>query len=308
MTLQQIIYIIEIAKCSSINQAAQNLYTHQSNISNSLKQLEQELHICIFRRTTKGVEITNEGKEFLSYAQSLLNQKNFIEDIYANRKAEKPLYFNVSSMRSYFMTQPFLCNFEQSKDKAIYFRFKKESMYHVIDDVATGESNLGVIFLSKLTKKSMLKFIASKKLDAQFLGRSRLSIVMRDGHPLLKEKDLSTLSDYPYVIIEENQGFNKLFEEETGLLSSLFRSVPKQIISTTDSIAQHFIVNSTDAFFISTCPWRHSEHFNFKSIPLAGEENCVEIYCLTQSNKVLSPYTQTFINSIRNSCHLDEEE
>ena len=305
MTLQQITYILEIARCSSINQAAQNLYTHQSNISNSLKQLEQELNITIFLRTTKGVEVTKEGKEFLCYAESLINQKNFIENIYScDRNKNKPLYFTVSSMRSFFITQPFVKNYEDILDKSIYFRFKKQSVYHVLDDVATGESDLGIIFTSCKTEKYILKYLNTKKLSLTPLGKSKLHVVVRQGHPILKTRDLSQIHKYPYITREEKQGFNKIFEEETGLLSPLFKKMPSQIISTDDSMTGMNIIAQTDSFYISSSQWKNSEYYKFESIPLDGEENILSVYYVLPKNKILSPYAEKFLHSIKETCGL----
>ncbi|CAN4010952.1 Acetyltransferase (GNAT) family, partial [Dysosmobacter welbionis] len=67
MTFQQLSFVVEVANCESINKAAERLYTSQSNVSNSIKALEEELGIQIFLRTKKGVSVTEEGREFLSY-------------------------------------------------------------------------------------------------------------------------------------------------------------------------------------------------------------------------------------------------
>ena len=69
MTFQQLSFVVEVARCESINKAAEQLYTSQSNVSNSIKSLEEELGIQIFLRTKKGVSVTAEGREFLSYAR-----------------------------------------------------------------------------------------------------------------------------------------------------------------------------------------------------------------------------------------------
>ena len=64
MTLQQLRFLIAVAESGSINAAAQRLYTAQSNISNAVKSLEQELHIEIFfTRSSRGVALTNDGTE-----------------------------------------------------------------------------------------------------------------------------------------------------------------------------------------------------------------------------------------------------
>ena len=48
MNLNSFVYVAEVERCGSINRAAQNLYTSQSNLSTALKALEDELGYPIF--------------------------------------------------------------------------------------------------------------------------------------------------------------------------------------------------------------------------------------------------------------------
>ena len=74
MTFQQLTYVVEISKCGSINKAAHKLFLSQSGISTAVRELEQELGIQFFVRSNRGVEFTPEGREFLGYAVSMLEQ------------------------------------------------------------------------------------------------------------------------------------------------------------------------------------------------------------------------------------------
>ena len=86
MTFQQLLYVSEISKCGSINKAAHKLFLSQSGISTAVKDLEEELGIRFFERSNRGVEFTPEGREFLSYAVSLLQQKQRIETLYGENR------------------------------------------------------------------------------------------------------------------------------------------------------------------------------------------------------------------------------
>ncbi|MBQ5325718.1 MAG: LysR family transcriptional regulator, partial [Oscillospiraceae bacterium] len=61
MTFSQLNYVLEISRCGSINKAASKLFVSQSSLSNSIQELEKELDITIFVRSTKGIELTPEG-------------------------------------------------------------------------------------------------------------------------------------------------------------------------------------------------------------------------------------------------------
>lgn len=94
MTFQQLTYVVEISKCGSINKAAHKLFLSQSGISTAVRELEEELGIQFFVRSNRGVEFTPEGKEFLSYAVSLLEQKQRIESLYGEaRNTTAPVRF-----------------------------------------------------------------------------------------------------------------------------------------------------------------------------------------------------------------------
>ena len=82
MTLQQLRFLIAVAESGSINAAAQRLYTAQSNISNAVKNLEQELHLEIFTRSSRGVTLTNDGTELLGYARQVVEQADMLEARY----------------------------------------------------------------------------------------------------------------------------------------------------------------------------------------------------------------------------------
>ena len=74
MTLQQLNYVLTIAKYGSLNKAAEMLYVTQPSLTSSLKELETELGISIFCRTSRGVSVTADGEEFLSEARQLYRQ------------------------------------------------------------------------------------------------------------------------------------------------------------------------------------------------------------------------------------------
>ena len=53
-------YMLEVARCRSINQAAQNLILSQPYLSSIIKKVEEDIGYQIFIRTSSGVKITEE--------------------------------------------------------------------------------------------------------------------------------------------------------------------------------------------------------------------------------------------------------
>lgn len=76
MTLIQLKYILTIAETKSLNKAAEQLYVSQPSLTNALKELEKEIGITIFFRSGRGVTLTNDGVEFLTYARGFIMSMN----------------------------------------------------------------------------------------------------------------------------------------------------------------------------------------------------------------------------------------
>lgn len=62
----------EVARWENISAAAQHLFISQSAVSQSIKQLEDQLQVRLFSRSTKGVYLTSEGKILLEYVTRAL--------------------------------------------------------------------------------------------------------------------------------------------------------------------------------------------------------------------------------------------
>lgn len=305
MTFQQLSFVVEVARCESINRAAEQLYTSQSNVSNSIKALEEELGIRIFLRTKKGVSVTEEGREFLSYAREIMDKKEFVEKLYATSHFRKQ-YFSISSMRSYFLSYPVSKLWPDIADGyggPIYIRLKKQSLNEVLDDVQDCRSELGVVFLMKSHQQRIARLCSVKNLDYHLLGESHISMVMREDHPALAEGAPAPLEEnitqYPYVIGEKQESFGKFYDDSSQSIQDLFHEPPKCVISINDSAASQDIVAHTDGFFISSTRWMHPEHYRFSSVPLKGEDCVLTHYYVTRKNQTLHPLALRYIEELK---------
>ena len=82
MTLQQMKYIITTVQCGSITEAAKRLFLSHPSLSSAIKDVETEAGIEIFARSVKGITLTPDGTEFLSYARQLVEQAELMEQRY----------------------------------------------------------------------------------------------------------------------------------------------------------------------------------------------------------------------------------
>ena len=77
MELRQLEYFLEIANTGSINEAARRLNMSQPPLSYQMRQLESELGVRLFERTSKGVVLTEAGKLLYNRADGLLDHARY---------------------------------------------------------------------------------------------------------------------------------------------------------------------------------------------------------------------------------------
>ena len=133
MTLLQMRYILEVERCGSITQAAENLYMAQPNLSKSIKELEDTLGFQIFARTSRGVVPTARGREFLVYARGILNQLQAMEAL-SQRHDDATQRFSLSMPRAGYIADCFSALVDSlDKGSPMDIRVREASALHTIN-------------------------------------------------------------------------------------------------------------------------------------------------------------------------------
>lgn len=217
MTFLQLNYIMEIYNCGSINKAAQKLFLSQSSLSSSIRELEQELGITIFKRSNKGIELTNDGKEFIAHIRPIIEQQKAIETYYLDRKNDDFASLNVASQRYPFCAEAFVLLIKKFDEIAKYnFSYTEAEMEKVISSVSERKSEIGVIFLSDMTEKFMNKILAANDLEFNEITRIKPHAFINQNHPLALKKTvrISELFEYPYVAFTKKNNGSIHYSEE----------------------------------------------------------------------------------------------
>ncbi len=76
MELYQLRTFVTVAETGNLTQASERLFTSQPAVSAHIKALEEELEIKLFKRTSKGMCLTDDGEALRDKAQLVLNASN----------------------------------------------------------------------------------------------------------------------------------------------------------------------------------------------------------------------------------------
>lgn len=104
-------YVIAVAECRSISQAAEMLYISQPSLSRYLSNLENELGVNLFVRTLNGTELTEAGKIYLEYAKEIKLLRSTMDSKIKALKREKKnrirvgMTLNAASLMAFNITQ-----------------------------------------------------------------------------------------------------------------------------------------------------------------------------------------------------------
>lgn len=226
MTLQQLKYLVTVAECKNITAAAEKLYISQPSLSAAIHSLEKEMNVTAFVRSNKGMTVTKEGEELLSFARNLLEQADIMKERFCTDSNRKPK-FCVSCQHYSFAVNAFV-DVVNEYDAAEYnFTLRETQTGEIIDDIANGNSELGILYLNESNEDVLHKLFKKNDLVFEEIFEASPHIFISKNHPLA-DKDcinLEELKPYPYLVYEQGERNSFYFSEE--FLSVL--DMPKSI-------------------------------------------------------------------------------
>ena len=198
MTLQ-LKYIVKIVECGSMNEASHALYVSQPALSSSVKELENELGIEIFTRSSQGIALTVDGAEFLTYARQVLDQADLLEERYKHAKPRKQLC-QVSTQHYMFAVEAFVEMINSIKSDEYEFTIRETRTRDIINQVANMQSEIGIIYLSDFNKDVIGKLLR-EHLEFHPLFRAPLHVFISRNNPLAAKKviTMEDLKAYPFI-------------------------------------------------------------------------------------------------------------
>ena len=220
MRIQQLEYLERIVEAGSINEAAKRLFLTQPSLSNAVKELENEMGIQIFRRSSGGISLTAEGREFMTYSKQILDQVNLMNERYKNGQQRKQS-FSVSAQHYAFVVHAFVELIKSVNANEYQFTLRETETQNIFNDLAQFKSELGILYTNGFNQKIMQRLFKENNLVFTPLFVAKPHIFVSRYNPLTSKSsvNLSDLEDFPYLSYEQGEVNSFYFSEE--ILSTL---------------------------------------------------------------------------------------
>ena len=214
MTLQQLKYALTIARSGSINEAAKQLFISQPSLSETIRELESEVGFDIFLRSNRGIVITPEGEEFLSYAGQVTEQFGLLESKYIDKKTREK--FSVSTQHYTFAVKAFVETVKQFGMEQYEFAVHETTTASVIENVKDFKSEIGVLCENDFNEQVLNKMFKENGLEFVELFQCNTFVYLWAGHPLAKQDVISMeeLDEYPCLSFDQGKNSSLYLAEE----------------------------------------------------------------------------------------------
>jgi len=165
--------------------AALTLNVSQPALTRIVKRVEEALGVELFRRSTRRVDITAAGQEFVELANRVLSDLLISYENMRNISDEQRGRIIVSSIMSAAYTQmPRLISAYRGSQPNIEIQLREGIHGTVLDDIRSGVADLGITYLDEIPKE----------FTAVQLGHEAFHLVMPKNHHLAS-KDGVRLED-----------------------------------------------------------------------------------------------------------------
>lgn len=192
MLLRNIKLFVEVSKSKSISEAAKRLYISQQTLSSAIRNLEEELGISLFSRSSSGVMITEEGSDFLSDAIKILSILNYWTNRTTLSRSHLEGTVDVAGGEPFGTLMVQLVSQLRKSHPNITVNFHAVPSHELPDFLRSKGAKIGMAASSSLySVKDLHQFAIEKDFVMEQIGLTRLVMIINSDNIICKEKSVS---------------------------------------------------------------------------------------------------------------------
>lgn len=222
MNIEQMQYIVEVAKTKSLIAASNNLYITQSALSQSISNLEEELGIKIFTRSRHGTLPTAKGRFVIKKADEILIKLREIKETtqeFSDILNSELRIFSIPIGITLIVNAITRFKKEYSDTK---FQITQRSSQEILQDLRKKKADIGLIAIQKNQLTQLHEFTVEPFLEGKMV------VGVGKKSPLANKKSVSSkdLLKQSFILYEEKyiQKFTKEFVDKFGEINIMFTS------------------------------------------------------------------------------------
>lgn len=196
MHMDQIHYFLSVAETHSITQSAVQLCISPQGLSRSIASLEKEYDIVLFTRTTSGMALTDKGRQFVEYANSIWGAYCRFEQSVARLAAETDGLGNesidliVSPVITVGDLLPAILSELSNSFPQIEVTVSEVNSYDMVEIARSMDSSRArkSIMLASVPEYRLVEYLPSERYTATVLLKFPMVARMDEHHPLAKRR------------------------------------------------------------------------------------------------------------------------
>ena len=202
MTLRHLQIFLDVADSGKMTSTAEKLYISQSSVSQAIADLEAEYNVKLFERLNKRLYITEQGKQLLTYARSIMSLYRDMDECMRNKKPTLRIgsTFTIASTDLSTLIRELSRALPSSKTSVVVERTP-------ILEMQLLRNELDIAYVEGK--------IESDAIITERILEDELMLMVPPNHPFFQrdEASIQELQDQPFIQREETSQTRKLFEQ-----------------------------------------------------------------------------------------------
>lgn len=201
--IEQLEYLLEVARCQSISQGAKNLFIGQSTLSSAISSLEAELQVEIFRRTHKGLVVTPLGESVISEAEAIVERANNLKKLSNRVPFVKRNVHMVSYPAGSISVMVSVAEHVYQGYPDVQLHIHEMQPEQIVKGLLAVNGTIGVGALSSVRLNALKAEAVLYGFNCEILYVDRLNLYVEASDPLAKESTttMAQIMDEPLALL-----------------------------------------------------------------------------------------------------------